>query len=165
MKDIKNYEGHYQIDEVGNVWSVKSKKFLKPGINECGYKYVILCKNGKRKNYKVHRLVAEAFIPNPDNLPQVNHRNEDKLDNSVENLEWVSHIDNIRYGTGIRRSYIKRCKPVLQYTLDGEFVREWESANEAGRNGYCCSSINRCCLNKYKKYKNYIWKYKNEEDN
>ena len=168
MKDINNYEGLYQVTENGDVWSVRRNRFLKQGINMYGYKYVVLYKNNKQKNFLVHRLVAEAFLEIPKELRhlegtldlQVNHKDECKTNNNVNNLEWCDRKYNINYGTGVRRSYLQRCKPVLQFTLDGQFVREWESANEAGRNGFQTSSVNRCCQGKYKKHNGFIFKYK-----
>lgn len=89
MKDIKNYEGLYAITEDGKVWSYKRKKFLKPG-NCRGYVKINLYKDDKPARYFVHRLVAQAYLENPDNLPEVNHKDRDKTNNSVSNLEWVS---------------------------------------------------------------------------
>lgn len=96
-KDIENYEGLYQVNELGEV---KSKgRILKPRPNGVGYFQVALYKNGIRKDFYVHRLVAKAFIPNPDNLPEVNHKDENKSNNTVENLEWCSAEYNINYGS------------------------------------------------------------------
>lgn len=113
-KDIKGYEGLYQISSLGRIKSLKRKIYkrkcndtivsLKP--NNKGYCKVILHNNGKRKAVFVHRLVAEHFIDNPDNLPQVNHKNEIKTDNNVENLEWISANDNLNYGYHNLRKYL-----------------------------------------------------------
>lgn len=116
FKDIKGYEGLYQISNFGNVKSLerdkiypngkiqpKKEQFLKPFINGGGYPTVRLCKKSKVKNYTVHRLVATAFIPNPDNLPCVNHKDENKQNNNVENLEWCSVAYNNNYGTRLER--------------------------------------------------------------
>ena len=129
MKDIENYEGLYAITPEGEVWSYKRKKFLVPYT--CGDKYLIvaLCKYGVRKQYYVHRLVAEAYIPNPENLPQINHRDENKTNNCLQNLEWCDAKYNNNYGT--RNDKIK--KPILQFDLDGNFIREWGCAADVGQ--------------------------------
>lgn len=106
MKDIIGYEGQYAITSCGKVWSYKSQKFLKPYEDGGKYLKVSLSKNGKVKRFKVHRLVAEAFIPNPEEKPIVNHKNEDKHSNYLNNLEWVTAKENINYGTGIARAKI-----------------------------------------------------------
>ena len=150
MKDIKGYEGLYAVTSCGKVWSYKNKKFLKPGACTNGYLFVCLCKDGKVKSYRVHRLVAEAYLPNPGNLPDVDHIDNDKTHNYVNNLQWLSRKDNCRKSNN---------KPILQFTLDGEFVREWECAADVGRevNGNICN----CLKGKLHSYLGYIWKYKN----
>ena len=99
MKDIKNYEGRYAITSCGKVWSYISKKFLKPKVDKDGYLAVTLHKDGKSQTFSVHRLVAMAYIPNPNNLPEVNHKDEFKDHNWGNNLEWCDHTYNINYGT------------------------------------------------------------------
>lgn len=100
MRDIGNYEGLYGITSCGKVWSYRTKKFLKPGKDKDGYLYVILCVNNERKKYLIHRLVAMAYIPNPDLLPTVNHKDENKTNNSINNLEWMFKQDNVIYSCG-----------------------------------------------------------------
>ena len=157
-KPIKGYEGLYMVSNWGRVKSIKfgKERILKPVTNSSGYLLVGLYKNNIEKKYSVHRLVAEAFIPNPYNLPQLNHRDENKLNNNVDNLEWCTNEYNINYGTRTERY----SKPVLQYTLDGEFVGEWPSARECGRNGFNQGSVSACCRGELKTHKGYIWKYK-----
>lgn len=101
IKDIKGYEDLYAITTFGRVWSYKNQKFLRPGLDKDGYQLVNLCVNYKKRTFKVHRLVAEAFIPNPDGKPQVNHKDEVKTNNSVSNLEWATIKENVNHGTGI----------------------------------------------------------------
>ena len=95
MKDIKGYEGIYAITEDGQVWSYKRQIFLKP-YGQNGYLLVTLFKDGNSKNYRIHRLVAGAYLPNPNNYPEVHHINPIRTDNRIENLAWVSKEDNLR---------------------------------------------------------------------
>lgn len=94
MRDIEGYEGLYAVTSCGKVWSYKSKKFLKPFPNNWGYLQVKLCKDGKKKNYYIHRLVGQAFIPNPDNLETIDHINWKITENNVNNLQWLSREEN-----------------------------------------------------------------------
>ena len=154
MKDVVGYEGLYAVTSCGKVWSYKNKMFLTPGITHKGYLRVNLWKDGGFKTKQVHRLVAEAYIPNPENLPQVNHKDENKENNCLQNLEWCDCKYNNNYGTRNERHK----KPILQYTLDGEFVREWQSATDVGKNvndGIC-----KCLKGKTKSAYGYLWKYK-----
>ena len=169
-KPVVGYEGHYQVSNFGRVKSIKFGKeiILKQHIRR-GYYSVGLSKNGILKRYSVHRLVAQAFIDNTDNLPQVNHKDENPLNNNVNNLEWCNSEYNNNYGTRNKRvsekmTNGKLSKPVLQYDLEGNLIREWASACECGRNGFDTGAVNACCNNKYKfeKYKNCFWKFKND---
>lgn len=181
-KDIKGYEGVYQISNLGNVKSVEryrkgnsgskvfvSEKILKPSIVN-GYVRYFLCtgEHGKIKNYFVHRLVYEAFVGEiPDGM-QVNHINEDKTDNRPENLNLMTPKENTNWGTRTERVKGKLIngklsKPVLQYDLDGTFIKEWPSIKEIQRQlGLSTTSIGDCCLNKIhnKTAYGYKWKYK-----
>lgn len=105
---IEGFEGRYEVDALGNVYSLIHGIKLKPNDSKCPYYHVHLMKSGKRYAKKIHRLVAEAFIPNPDNLPQVNHKDENKHNNNVDNLEWCTALYNTRYGTGIERAKANR---------------------------------------------------------
>lgn len=170
FKDIKGYEGLYQIGSNGTVKSLNYhrtgiERVLKYGKHYKGYLNVALCKEGKMKTFKVHRLVAEAFIPNPDNLPQVNHKNEVKTDNRVENLEWCSASYNMNYNDGQKRRGVKkingnRSKKVYQYTLDGDYIATYPSVNEIERQwGYRIGNIWSCCTGRYKSAYGYKWSY------
>lgn len=150
MKDVVGYEGLYAVTSCGKVYSYKSKKFLKPGTNHKGYLYVVLSKDGKVKNYSLHRLVAEAYLPNPNNLTEVDHIDNDKMHNYLNNLQWITHKDNVRKS---------RNKPILQYDLDGNFIREWSSANDVGKEVQ--GNIVNCLKGRYKMAYGYKWFYKN----
>ena len=161
-KDIKDYEGHYQVSNLSRVKSIKfgKERILKPVTDRHGYLIVGLWKNNKQKTYKVHRLVAEAFLPNTDNLTQINHKDENKSNNNVNNLEWCDCKYNNTYGTRIERISKRRSKTVLQYDLEGNFIREWKSSAECGRNGFNQGHVAACCQGKLKKHKDSIWRYK-----
>ena len=151
MKDIKNYEGLYAVTSCGRVWSHKRKKFLVPRANRYGYLYVNLSRNGKYTSYTIHRLVAEAYLPNPSNLPDVDHIDNDKTHNYLNNLQWITHKDNVRKG---------RNKPILQYDLNGNFIREWECAADVGKEVRV--NIVTCLTGRQKTAYGYIWKYKDD---
>lgn len=160
-RDIEGYEGLYQISNKGHVKSLYngSERILKPRDNGRGYLRVHLTKENTSKHIRVHRLVARAFIPNPDNLPEVNHKDENKKNNCVENLEWMRHIDNCNYGN--RNEKISR--KILQYSKSGEFIREWQSAAEVERElNINHSNIAACCKCKRNFAGDYRWRYKEE---
>ena len=171
FKDIKGYEGLYQVSDWGRVKSLitdknRRKRILKQHNRGNGYIFVVLTNNEHQsKNISVHRLVAETFLPNPENLPEVNHIDENKENNRVDNLEWCDHTYNINYGNRTKKASEsnlngKLSKPILQYTKDGELVREWESQSEAQRNGFNQGAIGACCRGEKRQYKGYIWKFK-----
>ena len=107
-KPIIGYENLYKINNYGEVLSLRSNKILKPNNNGIGYFIIQLCKNGKRKNYLIHRLVAEHFLDNPNNLAEVNHKDEDKSNNFVNNLEWCKHKYNMNYKQLQKRQQISK---------------------------------------------------------
>ena len=156
LKDIVRYEGEYAITRDGRVWSYKSNKFLKPMLDKDGYHKVNLCKDKKMKTFRIHRLVAEAFIPNPKGLPQVNHKDENKSNNCVENLEWCDAKYNMNYGTRNERAAKKLSKPVYCEELDRVFDGSRQAARELGLHN---SNIISCCKGKYKTSGGYHWKY------
>ena len=164
-RNIKGYEGYYQVSNLGRVKSLNYNKTGKEGImkshdNGYGYLEVQLSKDGKVKHCRVNRLVAQAFLPNPDNLPEVNHKDEDKTNNCVENLEWCSKLYNINYGTGSKRSAEKRSKSVFSVDKESGLIMWWQSANEAGRVlGINQGHITMCCQGKLKSAGGHIWFY------
>ena len=95
-RDIEGYEGLYQISNVGQVKSLKRNKILKPSPTKDGYLRVKLSKEGNKKMFYIHRLVAAAFLPNEEELPEIDHINNDRADNRVANLQWISHVENLR---------------------------------------------------------------------
>lgn len=149
MKDIKGYEGLYAVTSCGKVWGYKRKKFLAPRLNN-GYLRVVLCKNGARKDFFVQRIVAETFIPNPNNLPQVNHKDENKKNNCVENLEWCDATYNINYGTrNARMSKSVRCV---------ELNKTYNSITEAAQDTKTkIQHISACLLGLQKTAGKYHW--------
>ena len=160
---VKNYENLYEVSDQGRVKSIGygKERILKPGRNTQGYLQVVLCKNGEKNNCVIHRLVSQTFIPNPDNLPEVNHKDEDKTNNSVSNLEWCDRKSNCNYGNRNKRISEKLSKSVLQFTKDGELVREWKSMNDVEINlGFNHSNISSCCTGKRKSANGFVWKYK-----
>ena len=169
-KPVIGFEGLYEVSNFGRVKSLKRGKelILTPYTNRCGYLLVQLYKNGKYRK-QVHRLVAEAFLDNPNNLPCVNHKDENPQNNHVENLEYCDHAYNDNYGTRNKRiaktnTNGKKSKAVLQYSLDGTFIKEFPSTNEVERQlGFAHGGIASCCRGECKKVYGFIWRYKNEE--
>ena len=163
-RDIEGYEGLYQVSDKGRVKSLwfEKERILKPVKDGWGYLFVRLYKNRDIKMCKVHRLVAMAFISNPNCLSDVNHKDENKENNRVENLEFCNRKYNCNFGSRNQRIAGKRSKPVIQYTKDGKIVKEWKSTYDIERNlGYCHGKISACCLGKQKTSYGFVWKYKN----
>lgn len=180
-KDIPGYEGLYQVSNHGNVRSLNWRNlgytrnlYLKE--HNRGYRHVELIKNGKRKAFTVHRLVAMVFIPNPNNYPVINHRDEDKTNNVVENLEWCTKSYNAKYSSD-RHSYAykrgRRKNPhrawkyggrkIVQLTLDDIFVKEWSDIIAIKRTNFSNSwSITQCCHGNRKTAYGFKWRFADE---
>lgn len=179
-KPVRGYDGLYEVSNYGRVRNARTKRILKQQLDGKGYLRVGLCKNGIMKTHKVHRLVAETFIPNPNNLPQVNHKNEDKTDNFVwvnpdgtvdlekSNLEWCTRKYNLNYGNykEIQREIHlnEGGEPVVQFSKTGELINDkWESMSEVERVlGINHTNISKCCQGKIKSIGGFVWKYKRD---
>ena len=160
VRIIEKYP-NYTISDKGEIVNINTNKELKPYIRNDGYVIISLSKGGKKYKCYLHRLVAETFIPNPDNLPQVNHKDENKSNNCVSNLEWITPKDNCNYGTRNERQGLGHSKPIEQYDLEGNFIKEWNSAAQVERDlGFNHSNISKCCLGQQKTAYNYKWRYK-----
>lgn len=159
-KEIKDYEGLYWISNFGKVKS--NKKVLSiPNRNNSKYLQIILYKKGKRSTKLIHRLVAESFISNPNNLPQVNHIDENPKNNHVSNLEWCTCEYNNNYGTIKARSSAGHKKPIIQLDLNDNVIAEFQSATDAANIlGFERKNICACCNNKRKSANNFKWKFK-----
>ena len=181
--DGEIYEG-YKVSNLGRIMSLNYRntgraELMTPVDNGKGYSQVSLRKNGKYKECYVHRLVAEAFLPNPEGKPEINHKieggegkkinivifNEDgSIDKKRTTIEWVTRKENNNYGTRNERSAKtktngKKSKRVLQLSLSGDLIREWPSTNECGRNGFNQRHVCDCCNGKQKTAYGFLWMY------
>ena len=178
------YEGLYKVSNLGRILSLDYKNTGKPGLmtpteTKKGYSVVGLSKNGETKLCSVHRLVAFAFLPNPENKPCINHKiegdegkkinmvifNEDgTVDEEKSTIEWATYEENNKYGTRNERVAKKttngKCsKKVLQFSLTGDLIREWPSVGECGRNGFNRGHVSACCRGERKSHKGFRWEY------
>lgn len=171
-KPIKEFDGLYLISDDGKVFSVRTNKTLRTFISS-GYERLELNIDGKAQKHFVHRLVAETFIPNPDNLPCVNHKDENPLNNHADNLEWCTYEYNSNYGTCISRRVANteyksggdnaKAKKVYRYDLSGNLIAEYGSVSEASdATRLSRKSISKACSGRLKKYANNVWSYTNE---
>lgn len=158
MKDIKGYEGLYAITEDGQVWSYRRNKYLKQQQAR-NYLSIELHKDNNRKNYFIHRLVAETYIPNPHNLPEVNHIDENKYNNCVDNLEWISHKDNMNHGTQKERASTKCKKRIRCIETDTVYNSTKEAAEALDIKA---PNITACLKGRQKTSGKYHWEYVEE---
>lgn len=189
-KPVKGYEGLYEVSDQGNVRSLDrvsvfirsgqelrvphKGRVLSPVTRQHGYLGVMLYGKGGHtrrgfKTFSIHRLVAEAFIPNPSGLPEVNHIDEDKTNNVAMNLEWISRKGNVNHGTSKQRiaqknTNGKRSRQIAQYSLDGDLLQVYPSLAEVNRQtGFAQANICRCAQgsSQYRHAYGYVWRYVN----
>lgn len=189
-RNVVGFENEYMISSNGEVYSILRKRLIKPKISPVGYLRVCLCRNGEHRYTFVHRIVAEAFIPNPEGKPTVNHKNEIKTDNRAENLEWMTVKENNNYGTrnqrarehtdykargidyyAIARKHDYRNMnnnqktPVVQIDREGKAIKIYSGIGEAAREmNVSTAHIWECANNKRRTCKGYRWKYAEAND-
>ena len=173
-KDINGYEGRYQVSNLGRIKSlprngtIKEERILKYEKNNQGYLQVCLYNSGKKKLYLVHRIVAIAFIPNPENKPEVNHKWGIKTDNRASELEWNTQSENTLHAYENKLQKIKTGKEhkgsrvILQYDLESNYIKKWDTIKEAEEE-LKIYGISKCCRGQRKTAGGYIWKYKDTE--
>lgn len=179
-KDVKGFESYYQISNYGKVKSLSricrantcgirniKEKILSMCQSKNGYYTVILCKNGKHKSVSIHRLVAETFIPNPENKKEVNHKDENKLNNYVGNLEWCDRVYNANFGTGVERCAKQKFKPVAMIELEtNKVLKTFISQKEASKIMKISNkNISSVCRGKRNEAGGYKWKFLSEVNN
>ena len=156
-KDIDGYEGLYQVSNFGRV--KRDNKLLHLNTNTYGYKHITLCKDGKRKTVVIHTLVANAFIDNPYKKPQINHKDGNKENNTVENLEWVTQIENNRHAINTR---LKKTRSLLMFDKENKLIKKFNNRMEIedffGRRIYQ-DPITRCCNHQRKSAYGFVWRY------
>lgn len=184
-RGVVGFEGVYKVSDKGNVYSVGRKdalgrkrggRMLKPSYDKDGYLRVTLCKNGKHKTRFIHRLVADAFVPNHNGYSEINHRDENKVNNYANNLEWCTREHNVNHGTLIERSSQTRSKKVKATNIETNEVTTFNSTQEAGHKGYDQGGVAKACRGTYKTdtgkliggdghlYRGYRWEYLEGDD-
>lgn len=167
-KDIDGYDGNYKISNFGRVKSIDrivhgTNDYFQEGkiieiANNGRYDFVRICYNGKCKNHFIHRLIAIAFIPNPNNYPCVNHKDENTKNNNIENLEWCTQKYNANYGNRNNRIADKLGKKIARYK-NGKIDKIYKSQAEARKDGFLQSQISKCCNGLLKSHKGYEWSF------
>lgn len=181
-KPIKGYEGVYEVSNFGRVRSLDrlvtntkgvsqryKGRILKPQKDKDGYLYVELNKCGDSKKFRIHQIVAKCFIPNPNNFPQINHKDENPLNNHVSNIEWCHQQYNNTYGNRISKM-LKTYKsngysrPVIQFDTKGNYIKEYTFLSDTKKDGFNLHCVYQCCIFKITNHKRFIWLYKEDAD-
>ena len=157
-RDVNGYENLYEVSNLGNVRRKGKRKNLYKSLRN--YYVVKLSKNNIKKCYSIHRLVAQAFIPNLYNKKQINHIDGDKLNNNVNNLEWVTQSENTKHAYKLKLLKPTKISPVYQYDLQGNFIKEYKSIKDAREQNPHSSKITECCQGNRKTAGGFIWRYK-----
>lgn len=163
-KAVLGYEGLYEISNYGNVKALNYKclgivKIIRQSTSCYGYKVVGLSKNGKTKQFFVHRLVAIAFVPNPNGYPIVNHKDENKTNNNEDNLEWCTNKYNLNYGSAREKMVRGKRKSVLQYDINCNLIKVFRSISEAAREtGLCRAHISACYRGENRTHGGFFWR-------
>ena len=173
-KPVKGYENCYEVSDAGRIRSLDRTIVFKDGrkrkfygqilntqsTNNSGYITVGLHDTGSAKTVLLHRVVAEAFIDNPNGYEEVNHIDQNKFNNSASNLEWCTHKENVNHGDEIERGAIKQRKSFRQLDMDGNLIRVWNGFKKMQREtGFERKSVYECCIGKRESYKGYRWEY------
>ncbi|MGL5690294.1 MAG: NUMOD4 domain-containing protein [Bacteroidales bacterium] len=159
-KDVVGYEGNYKVSNFGEVYSLISNKMMKLSEDRYGYLYVELSKNGMRKKHKIHRLVSFAFLKVEETKDSINHKDENKKNNRVDNLEWC----NVMYNNHYNNRYKILEKEINQFSISGEFIKKWDSAKKASEKLNIPSThITKNCKRKSKTTHGFVFRYINEE--
>ena len=175
-KDIPNYEGKYQISNMGRVRNIQTNHIRKNNCSYGLYEKICLERNGKQELLSIHRLVGKAFIPNPQNKKEINHIDGNKRNNRADNLEWATRKENAQHSIkiglqtkeqldkAVKSMKVKNSKPILQIK-NGKVIARYESAREASRQTKCWISAITCCAKQKKRFKTckgFEWRYENE---
>ncbi len=173
-KAVKGYEGIYEVSNFGRIRSLDKEITFKDGrrrkfygrilrtntLNNSGYVTVGLHDHGHQISYLLHRVVAEAFVENPNNYSEVNHIDQNKMNNSSDNLEWCTHKENVNHGDEIERGSQKQRKSFRQLDMDGNVIKLWSGFKKMQREtGYQRKSVYECCTGKRDSYKGFRWEY------
>lgn len=173
-KPVNGYEWYYEVSNLGRIRSLDRITVFKDGrtrkfygkileantVNNSGYATISLHENGKSKTILIHRIVAEAFIDNPLECKEINHIDQDKLNNSVDNLEWCTHKENVNHGDEIERGAKKQRKIFVQKDMSGNVVKVWSGFKKMQREtGFQRKSVYDCCIGKRDSYKGFRWEY------